>query len=678
MNDFEQLKTKYDKIVLDNLLVPGIVGMSCPYKNLSDYINNNSLEISKMKMEKEELKRENKELKVKIDGMMKSIINLVDKASRSCNEYSDKKKQELELLLESKIAEFEKKANELKSIANLIQTNNDKQITDLKYDINCLLQLKEELNMNTNDKINNEKKSILEEMTKKFKVVDDGLGEMKKELNEISKTSHNQMRDINYKLSELSWRINKSNLNNNSTTNTNNNNYGSSYNNTNYNSISKNINSQKNVIGVRRISQIAPPSYKKNMKIFKEGKEGTMEKKEDNELKNVTKKKTSFFVNLKSNSGSEDEENSEKEKEIVRKIYKKITKKMLKIQDPESRSLSNENLVKIREEVKAAEEEGEKVENKGEKENEVNTHVTPLSTNLTTLQKQTSSSPQNYTHPKPHNQPKNQHKNSLKKESITAVNSLKKEEFLVNLKKQNLKNPQKNSEINSELNTINTVKTVVNKSNNYLEDKNEFEFEKRERQFKEVNYSQNNAKNKVRLNEKLAFSAEHTPYNKTNFRQNNPNFNKNALNINVDLDSDNVVDYKVVKIDLLDTSFNNVPQTLSKGNRKNLKSENNQNLSDNENTLNVLYKNFYKNHKKSKNRDIMNTLVKYNGQIVKKKGKNELVPMKIKAIFGRTAYDFYNKKEIYDNILSKKDSNNNNKNRQYPAKIDIPTNEYYV
>ena len=36
--DIDDMKTKYDKIIVDNLSVPGYIGPACQYKNIGEYI----------------------------------------------------------------------------------------------------------------------------------------------------------------------------------------------------------------------------------------------------------------------------------------------------------------------------------------------------------------------------------------------------------------------------------------------------------------------------------------------------------------------------------------------------------------------------------------------------------------------------------------------------------------
>ena len=57
LTENKKLFLNYDKIIADNLIVPGYIGSSCPYKNLSEYLQYNINEIQKIKNEKESDKK---------------------------------------------------------------------------------------------------------------------------------------------------------------------------------------------------------------------------------------------------------------------------------------------------------------------------------------------------------------------------------------------------------------------------------------------------------------------------------------------------------------------------------------------------------------------------------------------------------------------------------------------
>jgi DNA repair exonuclease SbcCD ATPase subunit len=62
LEDIEKMKTKYDKIITENLFVSGFIGNSCQFKNLSEYLSYNISEVSKLKMEREQYKKDIKEI----------------------------------------------------------------------------------------------------------------------------------------------------------------------------------------------------------------------------------------------------------------------------------------------------------------------------------------------------------------------------------------------------------------------------------------------------------------------------------------------------------------------------------------------------------------------------------------------------------------------------------------
>jgi len=51
-DEIGKIKTKYDKIVADNLYVSGFIGSACQFRNLSEYLSFNIAEVSRLKMER--------------------------------------------------------------------------------------------------------------------------------------------------------------------------------------------------------------------------------------------------------------------------------------------------------------------------------------------------------------------------------------------------------------------------------------------------------------------------------------------------------------------------------------------------------------------------------------------------------------------------------------------------
>lgn len=152
IDEIEKIKTKYDKIVSDNLYVSGFIGNSCQFRNLSEYLSYNISEVSKMKLERDQFKRELKDLKSKLDGLMKTVITLNDNSVKLCNKYTDNKKEEFQKLLQVHEQELNQKNLQMRTLVVQFQSDNEKNTKSLKEEFNKLLEMKNEFNNLINEK----------------------------------------------------------------------------------------------------------------------------------------------------------------------------------------------------------------------------------------------------------------------------------------------------------------------------------------------------------------------------------------------------------------------------------------------------------------------------------------------------------------------------------------------
>ena len=186
----KRLTSNYDNIIINNLTVPGFVGNSCVYPNLSGYILHNINEVDKIKNEQEAEKKILAEYKYKNDNLMKNILNILDSSIKRCNTYTDKKQKYLEEFIQNKLVEINEKNIDLRAkIFTDINTINqhvdnfENQIREIKemkttiknQIINILADFKEKfknqekkLTKKIEDKIKKElKKVVLDENTNK-------------------------------------------------------------------------------------------------------------------------------------------------------------------------------------------------------------------------------------------------------------------------------------------------------------------------------------------------------------------------------------------------------------------------------------------------------------------------------------------------------------------------------
>ena len=212
LKEIEKIKEKYDKIFLDNLLIPGHIGVSCPFPNVAEYLLSNINEVSLIKLETDKLKRDTKNLKNKQDYNIKQIVNLVDGSVRRCNEYTDNKQKDFQLLLDTKMKEFNEKImeirmnvfkNQMKSEDNLSKINAEfdniikEKIEFTNMFQNKLAAIQEEFSLYQNNYKSNmdnikAKNNIFEKEIKKIK---DNIDNMLKLIKYIQKKQKNHNAD---------------------------------------------------------------------------------------------------------------------------------------------------------------------------------------------------------------------------------------------------------------------------------------------------------------------------------------------------------------------------------------------------------------------------------------------------------------------------------------------------
>ena len=155
--EIDDMKTKYDKIIKDNLCAPGFVGPTCQFKNIGEYIIHNISEFSRFKYEKENLKKETKEIKQKIEGIFKKIIVLVDNSVEKFKDYADKQIEQFSKQFNMKYEEFEQKSQNISREIGQTKLDIEKQVDSLKYENQKLLLMIDNLKKNEEniEKINN-------------------------------------------------------------------------------------------------------------------------------------------------------------------------------------------------------------------------------------------------------------------------------------------------------------------------------------------------------------------------------------------------------------------------------------------------------------------------------------------------------------------------------------------
>ena len=145
LTEIEKMKTKYDKIVLDNLYVPGHVGGRCQFPNLSEYLLFNINEVSLIKAEKDQLKKDYNNMKNKHDNTIKQVVTLIDGSVKRCNEYTDNKQKDFQSLLDTKMREFNEKVMEIRMNVCKIQMKTEEDYNNLTTEFKKVVEEKKRI-----------------------------------------------------------------------------------------------------------------------------------------------------------------------------------------------------------------------------------------------------------------------------------------------------------------------------------------------------------------------------------------------------------------------------------------------------------------------------------------------------------------------------------------------------
>ena len=203
IKDISAFSAKYDKIISENIFLPGFIGPSCQHKTLSEYINYNIDEVSRLKSEKEILKRDQKEYKTKIEGFIKQMVLLNETSMAQNREYTNSKQKDYELLIDGKLQPLSDKIFRFYELSSQFQSNVEKDIKLFRKDLEKILKNKEELLNIIKQKEDNLKKNF-DELYKKvvLNIQDIGINKnkisgMKNEIDEINKSYDKLNTNIN-------------------------------------------------------------------------------------------------------------------------------------------------------------------------------------------------------------------------------------------------------------------------------------------------------------------------------------------------------------------------------------------------------------------------------------------------------------------------------------------------
>ena len=129
MKDLANAQFKYDKLFTANLTVPGYVGECSQFKTIAEYIDYNIKLVDNLVTSKDKMQSEFKQNKQYTEMLIKDNVKLIENNVKRCNEYTDKKTNEIIL----KISDNKNDTNE--KFMN-VRVENAKIIKDINTNFN--------------------------------------------------------------------------------------------------------------------------------------------------------------------------------------------------------------------------------------------------------------------------------------------------------------------------------------------------------------------------------------------------------------------------------------------------------------------------------------------------------------------------------------------------------------
>ena len=129
--DTSFMKTKYDKMFIDNFTVPGFVGEFCKYKTIRDYIESNIKEMSLINSFKEQSLVDIKNYGSKIENLIKQFTGSLDNFSDRQKETLNNAKREIYKKVNDEINKIDNKFEDVK----IYNTNEAKKLSEKTDDL---------------------------------------------------------------------------------------------------------------------------------------------------------------------------------------------------------------------------------------------------------------------------------------------------------------------------------------------------------------------------------------------------------------------------------------------------------------------------------------------------------------------------------------------------------------
>ena len=178
-NELHNAITKYDKLLSDSVLYPGIIGNLCKFKNFHEFIDYTLQQISQLNSFKDKSLFDLKAYKERLENLIESFKSQIENISISLSQFTTKSVSECEYRIMNELNIYDDKLQDVRLENNKYNIELRKKFDSLVIDWEKVLKIKEEIYIKfdsdvekyKNDNINIIKK--FEEYKTEFKLIKD-------------------------------------------------------------------------------------------------------------------------------------------------------------------------------------------------------------------------------------------------------------------------------------------------------------------------------------------------------------------------------------------------------------------------------------------------------------------------------------------------------------------------
>ncbi len=144
-NELHKAITKYDKLLSDSVLYPGIIGNLCKFKNFHEFINYTLQQISQLNSFKDKSLFDLKEYKVKLENLIESFKSQIENITITLTEFTIKNVSDCESRIKNELNIYDDKLQDIRLENNKYIIESQKKFDSLIIDWEKILEIKEEI-----------------------------------------------------------------------------------------------------------------------------------------------------------------------------------------------------------------------------------------------------------------------------------------------------------------------------------------------------------------------------------------------------------------------------------------------------------------------------------------------------------------------------------------------------